>query len=110
MEQIFGKEYANIVRNRYHIIRRDEGNNVPCVGDICSTGWCFATAYVRMRYFELVVKEIKKRNIAGVVAEVGVFRGEFAQYINAAFPDRICYLCDSFERGDTIEANTEIKK
>lgn len=109
IEQIFGKEYTNVVKKRYHIIRRDEGNNAPCIEDICPTGGYFATDYVRMRCFELVVKEIKKRNIPGAVAEVGVFRGEFAQYINAAFPDRICYLCDSFEGFDTVEANTEMQ-
>ena len=69
-----------------------------------------ATDYVRMRCFELVVKEIKKRNVPGSVAEVGVFRGEFAQYINAAFPERNCYLCDSFDGVDTIEADSEMQK
>lgn len=63
-----------------------------------------------MRCFELVVKEIKKRNVPGSVAEVGVFRGEFAQYINAAFPERNCYLCDSFDGFDTIEADSEMQK
>ena len=41
--------------------------------------------YVRIKCFELAVKEIRKRNVRGSVAEVGVFRGEFAQYINHAF-------------------------
>ena len=37
-----------------------------------------------MKCFELAVKEIRKRNVPDDVAEVGVFQGEFAQFINAA--------------------------
>ena len=110
IEQIFGSEYTNIVKNRYHIIRRDEGKDAPHLQDACPVGGYFATDYVRMRCFELVVKEIKKRNVPGSVAEVGVFRGEFAQYISAAFPERNCYLCDSFDGFDTIEADSEMQK
>lgn len=110
LEQIFGSEYAETVKNRYHIIRRDEGENTPYLQDICPVRGYFTTDYVRMRCFELAVKEINKRNVSGAVAEVGVFRGEFAQYINAAFPDRSCYLCDSFEGFDKGEAEIELQK
>lgn len=58
---------------------------------------------------ELAVKEIRKRKLRGSVAEVGVFRGEFAQYINAAFPDRKCYLFDTFEGFQANEALQEMK-
>lgn len=50
-----------------------------------------------------------KRKIAGAVAEVGVFRGEFAQFINYAFPDKKCYLFDTFEGFDANEALNEVK-
>lgn len=56
------------------------------------------------KYFELRVAmlrqcadEIKSRNIKGNVAELGVYRGEFAQYINKYFPDKKLYLFDTFE-------------
>ena len=58
----------------------------------------------------MAVKEIRKRNVRGSVAEVGVFRGEFAQYMNHAFPDRKCYLFDTFEGFDANEALSEIKR
>ena len=56
----------------------------------------------------MVVSEIKKRNLKGSVAELGVFRGEFAQYIHYAFSDRICYLFDTFQGFDEDEAKKEI--
>lgn len=37
------------------------------------------------------------RQLKGSVAECGVFRGDTARYINEFFPDRPCYLFDSFE-------------
>lgn len=57
----------------------------------------------------MAVKEIRKRKVCGSVAEVGVFRGEFAQYINVAFPDRKCYLFDTFEGFQIKEALQEMK-
>lgn len=108
IEQVFGKEYADVVRNRYQIIRDCEAKKNYNVRGISHGGY-FETDYVRMRSFELSVEEIVKRDIPGAVAEVGVFRGEFAQYINGAFPERICYLCDSFEGFQTFESSVEMK-
>lgn len=42
-------------------------------------------------------KLVYARGINGNVAEAGVFRGDFAKQINAAFPDRKLYLFDTFE-------------
>ncbi|WP_051533591.1 TylF/MycF/NovP-related O-methyltransferase [Anaerovibrio sp. RM50] len=64
--------------------------------------------FVRLKSLELVVKEIKKRNLSGSVAELGVFRGEFAQYIHYAFSDRKCYLFDTFQGFDVDEAKREM--
>lgn len=65
--------------------------------------------YVRMKCFELAVKEIRKRKTVGETAELGVFRGEFAQYINIAFPDKKLYLFDTFEGFDACEALKEVR-
>ena len=62
---------------------------------------------VRISEFEFAVKEIRKRGLKGNCAELGVFRGEFAQFINAAFPDRKLYLFDTFESFDKNEAARE---
>ena len=46
-------------------------------------------------------------NIQGAVAEVGVFAGDFAKYINEYFPDRTCYLFDTFEGFDIRDIEKE---
>lgn len=55
------------------------------------------------------MKEVRKRKLEGAIAEVGVFRGEFAQYINQAFPNSTCYLFDTFEGFNANEALEELK-
>jgi O-methyltransferase len=66
-----------------------------------------ASDYFRVSSLELVAHEIYINNIKGNVAEVGVFRGDFAKYINIAFPDRKLYLFDTFagfdEKDEAIE-------
>lgn len=110
VETILGKEYAEIVKKRYHVVRGVEAYGDLCLknSDLIENGY-FESDYVRIKSFELAVKEIRKRNIKGAVAEVGVFRGEFAQYINYAFPDRKCYLFDTFEGFNTEEAVKEMQ-
>lgn len=53
--------------------------------------------YVRINAFDLCANEIIDRNIQGEVAELGVFQGDFAMYINRKFPERKLYLFDTFE-------------
>jgi len=53
--------------------------------------------YVRSSSLELIAYEIYQKKIPGSVAEVGVYKGEFAGKINEAFPDRALYLFDTFE-------------
>ena len=53
--------------------------------------------YVRHSSLELVAREIYENKVQGNVAELGVFQGDFAKYINQIFPDRKLYLFDTFE-------------
>lgn len=48
------------------------------------------------RFSEIVASE----EIPGCVAEAGVYKGDFARYINFYFPDRKLYLFDTFEGFD----------
>ncbi len=66
--------------------------------------------YVRYQTVELLVKQIEKYNVQGEVAELGVFRGEFASYINRLFPDRKLYLFDTFEGFVEEQRNEDIDK
>ena len=107
VETVLGREYAEIVKSRYHVVR-----GVEAYGDLFledEKGAYYDTDYVRIKSFELAVKEIRKRKLEGAVAEVGVFRGEFAQYINQAFPNSTCYLFDTFEGFNANEALSEMK-
>ena len=111
VKYILGEEYADIVAQRYHVVRGVEayGDLFLKNADFIRGGGYESNDYVRIKSFELAVKEIRKRKVCGAVAEVGVFRGEFAKYINAAFPDRKCYLFDTFEGFQINEALQEMK-
>jgi O-methyltransferase len=66
--------------------------------------------YIRLSSLELVSHEIAERNIDGCVAELGVYKGRFAQYINIAFPCRKLYLFDTFEGFNEKDIEVEIGK
>lgn len=51
----------------------------------------------RIVSLKLIQKEIIDKNLQGNVAELGVYKGEFAKYINEVFCDRTLYLFDTFE-------------
>jgi O-methyltransferase len=63
--------------------------------------------YIRLSTLELISAEIIKNNIKGSVAELGVYKGKFAKYINQYFPDRLLYLFDTFEGFDNRDINRE---
>lgn len=53
--------------------------------------------YIRLSTLELVAYEINQNKVKGAVAELGVYKGKFARYINQYFPERKLYLFDTFE-------------
>jgi O-methyltransferase len=63
--------------------------------------------FVRYTTLELCANEIKTNNIKGNVAELGVYKGEFAKRINQLFPDRKLYLFDTFKGFDEKDVQTE---
>ena len=63
--------------------------------------------YVRLSTLELVSYEINSRGLTGSVAELGVYKGKFARYINQYFPERPFYLFDTFEGFDGRDLPTE---
>ena len=52
---------------------------------------------IRIAALRLIAPEIISRNLPGAIAELGVFRGEFAAELSRLFPDRDLYLFDTFE-------------
>jgi O-methyltransferase len=66
--------------------------------------------YIRLATLELVSEEIKQKQLKGEVAELGVYKGKFARYINTYFPDRKLYLFDTFEGFDERDVSVEKKQ
>jgi len=50
----------------------------------------------RAAVMRLLAEQIRELGIPGDMAELGVFRGEFAALLNAALPDRTLHLFDTF--------------
>lgn len=50
----------------------------------------------RISILRRCVEELKEKKIQGNLAELGVYKGEFAKYLNRYFPDRKLYLFDTF--------------
>jgi len=70
---------------------------------------CEEMDYIRLATLDLIASEIRvKIPSNGAVAELGVYRGDFAKMINEAFPDRLFYLFDTFEGFD--EKNVHIDR
>ncbi|MDR1905064.1 MAG: TylF/MycF family methyltransferase [Treponema sp.] len=51
---------------------------------------------IRGAELKLLAKQIKNRNVAGSVAELGVYKGDFALLLAEHFPGRPLYLFDTF--------------
>ncbi|WP_320972895.1 TylF/MycF/NovP-related O-methyltransferase [Enterocloster bolteae] len=51
----------------------------------------------RIAFLENAARILKERDVQGAVAELGVYRGDFAKEINRVFPQRDLYLYDTFE-------------
>jgi O-methyltransferase len=66
--------------------------------------------FVRYTTLELCCNEIKSNNVNGNVAELGVYKGEFAKRLNQLFPEKKLYLFDTFEGFDQKDVSTEKQK
>lgn len=53
--------------------------------------------YVREQTLALISEQIVRKAVGGVIAELGVYRGEFSRKINTVFPDRKLFLFDTFD-------------
>lgn len=108
IENTLGIEMADELKSSHYVIKGSSGDDYKeYIGE---KETIFIHDYVRIKTFQLAVEEVQNNNIQGSVAELGVFQGEFAQYINAAFPDRNCYLFDTFDGYGEEEVNKEIER
>ncbi|MGI4738180.1 MAG: TylF/MycF/NovP-related O-methyltransferase [Janthinobacterium lividum] len=63
--------------------------------------------YVRHATLGLCFQEITAKQVPGNVAELGVYRGDFAKRLNQLFSDRKLYLFDTFTGFDKQDVATE---
>ena len=66
--------------------------------------------YIRISSLELIADEIYRKGVTGSVAELGVYKGDFAKDINKLFSDRKFYLFDTFSGFDSRDVATELNK
>lgn len=65
---------------------------------------------LRIGMLRLCMDEIMDNKVRGNMAEVGVYKGDFAKYLNYYLPDRKLYLFDTFAGFDTLDNNENDKK
>ena len=53
--------------------------------------------YCRLGMLYLLMQEVKNRKVAGELAELGVYKGDFSKYLNREFSDKKLYLFDTFD-------------
>ena len=61
----------------------------------------------RVATMRLLAEQINREEIPGDIAELGVFRGDFAALLNSAFTGRTIHLFDTFEGFDSRDISTE---
>ena len=65
---------------------------------------------IRLSFLRLISREIRENGTEGDLAELGVYRGDFARELNALFPDRDLLLFDTFEGFDEKDLRIEKEK
>lgn len=63
----------------------------------------------RIVFLEKLAEMFHEQNLTGNVAEGGTFQADFAKEMNRVFPQKICYLFDSFEGFDERDVLIEKK-
>ncbi len=62
---------------------------------------------LRLGTIRLIIEEIKKRDLEGDIAELGVYKGDLAVQLNSQFPDRTLHLFDTFKGFDARDMEAE---
>ena len=65
--------------------------------------------FCRTGTLELCAYEINSRKISGEIAEIGVYKGDFALKLSQLFPNRKLYLFDTFEGFDERDISLDKK-
>ena len=104
MKKLYHLLSAILAGRHFHLIKSLEYLNRPKLISLDRLD------YVRISSLELAAQEIYSKQLAGSVAELGVYKGDFAKDINAVFKDRTLYLFDTFEGFDKKDIDSEVKQ
>lgn len=97
------QRFIPIIRNGHDLVEKDDLLQSDLFIDRI-----YKEDYTRFRCFELMANEIIANEIAGAVAELGVFRGTFSRLINCKFSKKKLYLFDTFTSFDETEFQNEV--
>lgn len=69
----------------------------------------YTNEYIRLSTLELLGHEIITKKLGGEMAELGVYKGQFAAKMNQMLPDKKLYLFDTFQGFDSKQEETDRK-
>jgi O-methyltransferase len=89
-------------RANYHVVRgmADGGVRPDTRRFTEAAQWTITTDYVRNGALALLGREVDELRVPGDLAELGVFRGDFAWLMSTYLPGRRVHLFDTFEGFD----------
>lgn len=96
-EELLGVNYVNRIRCSERVIRVPLWTEREAIA-----GPEADNDYVRLKTLECICARLAE--IPGAAAELGVYRGGFARWINKLLPDRTLYLFDTFAGFDDTES------
>ncbi len=76
-------------------------------GKMIALGELQSSFDIRGAALRKIAGRIRELGVSGAVAELGVYRGDFAWQLNGLFPDRRLYLFDTFEGFDERDIRAE---
>lgn len=102
---VYDKSLRRLVNEDIDAINRDLGIRIHPVSLCTMPTWPVTDLdgapteddYCRTMAVRLAAQRIHERQIPGSIAELGVYKGEFAAVLNRLFPERSLYLFDTFE-------------
>jgi O-methyltransferase len=96
----FIDEIVNQLTSKYNILK-DQINTTFALSKL--------QIMARKNALKNVAELIYSNKISGATAELGVFQGQFAKYINMFFPDRKLYLFDTFDGFNKQDVNRDLE-
>ena len=95
--EVLGENYVNRIRCSERLIRAPLWTEKEAIA-----GPEAENDYVRLKTLEALCQRLE--NVPGEAAELGVYRGGFARWINRLLPERTLYLFDTFDGFDGAES------